>query len=130
MIIRTLKTLGWIVGLALIALGAGRILFPAATIPGGGAMNATLDSETRAAGALLVAFGAAYVWAVRTSPIPSALLKYLALTMGLLATARVVSMVANGIPHNVFVAAAAIEFAAAALTYWYSTMNNEAPLNR
>jgi hypothetical protein len=68
MIIRTLKLLGWFAGIALIALGIGRMLFPMETIPGGGAVNPTVDTETRAGGALLIAF--AYVWAMRRSRRP------------------------------------------------------------
>ena len=122
MTIKILRVLGTIVGLALVALGIGRILFPAETIPGTSPMNVSLDSETRAGGALLIGIGYAYLWAVRQMPIPSALLRGLALTMGLLAASRVLSMIQAGAPHPTFVAAAIIEFLCAALTYWYSTM--------
>lgn len=88
-----LKLLGWVVGIALISLGAGRILFSTATILGGDAVNPAIDTETRAGGALLIALGVAYVWAVRRSPTPSALLRFLAITMALLAVARVISMI-------------------------------------
>ena len=127
MIIRTLKLLGWVAGISLIALGIGRMLFPMETIPGGGAVNPTIDTETRAGGALLIALGFAYVWAVRQSPIPSALLRFLAITMALLAVSRVISIVAAGMPHSIFVAAAVIEFTTAALTFWYSTMGDRQP---
>jgi hypothetical protein len=123
-IVRTLKLLGWIAGITLIALGVGRMLFSMATIPGGGAVNPTVDTETRAGGALLIALGVAYVWAVRQSPIPSALLRFLAVTMALLAVSRVISIVAAGMPHSIFVVST---FAAAALTYWYSTMDVHQP---
>ncbi|MGH3633288.1 DUF4345 family protein [Mycobacterium sp.] len=77
MLIKTLKLLGWIAGIVLIVLGIGRILLPTVTVPGGDAVNPTVDSEIRAAGALLIAFGLAYIWAVHRSPIPSALLRLL-----------------------------------------------------
>jgi len=127
MIIRTLKLLGWFAGIALIALGIGRMLFPMETIPGGGAVSPTIDTETRAGGALLIALGFAYVWAVRQSPIPSALLRFLGITMALLAVSRVISIVAVGMPHSIFVAATVIEFTTAALTLWYSTMGDHQP---
>jgi hypothetical protein len=120
--IRTLKALGWIAGITLIGLGVGRMLSPTATIPGGSVVNSTVDSETRAAGALLICFGFAYIWAVRQSPIPAALLRLLAATMTLIAVARVISMAISGMPHPVFTAFTVVEFVAAALTYWYSTM--------
>jgi hypothetical protein len=126
-IIRTLKVLGWVAGISLIALGIGRMLFSVATIPGGGAVNPTIDTETRAGGALLIALGVAYVWAVRQSPIPSALLRFLAIAMALLAVSRVISIVAAGMPYWIFVVSTVVEFAAAALTYWYSTMDVHQP---
>lgn len=130
MIIKILRTLGAVTGIALIALGAGRILFPIDTIPGGHAVNPSLDTETRAGGALLIAFGCSYVWAVCQWPIPSALLRFLAATMALLAAARVISMVDTGTPHWILVASTAVEFAAAALTYWYSTMRADPARSR
>lgn len=126
-VIKILKLLGWVVGVALIALGVGRLLFSMATIPGGGAVNPTVDTEIRAVGALLIALGFAYVWAVHRSPIPSALLRFLAITMALLAAARLISMIDTGIPHWIFVASTVVEFTAAALTYWYSTMRDDQP---
>ena len=44
MIVRTLKILGWVTGVSLMVLGAGRIFFPLETIPGAGAVTATLVS--------------------------------------------------------------------------------------
>lgn len=126
-IFRILKVLGWVAGITLIALGVGRVLFSMATIPGGGAVNATVDTETRAGGALLIAFGIAYVWAMRRSPIPSTLLRFLALTMALLAVSRLISMVDAGMPHWIFVVSTGIEFTAAALTYWLATMGDHQP---
>ncbi|MCV7191470.1 DUF4345 domain-containing protein [Mycolicibacterium brumae] len=122
MIVKTLKALGWVTGFALIGLGVGRIFFPSETMPGAGEMSATMDSETRAAGALLIAMGAGYLWAVRQTEIPVAAVRFLAASMGLLALTRVVSIVAVGMPDPVFAAAAGVEFAAAALTWWYSCL--------
>jgi hypothetical protein len=120
--VKTLKILGWIAGISLIVLGVGRIVAPVATIPGGGTLNATLDSETRAGGALLIGMGWAYVWAVRQSAVPVTAVRFLAVVMGLLAATRLVSWAATGLPHPIFVVAAGVEFTVSALTYWYSTM--------
>lgn len=124
MTIKILKLLGRVVGVALTALGIGRMLFSVATIPGGGAVNATIDTETRAGGALLIALGIAYLWAMNRTPIPETLLRFLAATMALLAVARVISMSDAGVPHWIFVVSTVIEFSAAGLTYWYSTMSD------
>ena len=125
MVIKSLKLLGWVMGIALIAIGMSRMAFSMAAVPGGGALNPTVDSESRAAGALLIALGVAYIWAVRRSPIPSALLRLLAATMALLAVARVISMADVGMPNVVFTVSAVIEFVVAGLTYWYSTMSDQ-----
>lgn len=123
--IKILRVLGGAVGIALIALGVGRVLFSIATIPGSSAVNASLDTEIRSDGVLLIAFGCAYVWAVHRWPIPTALLRFLAATMALLAVARVISMVDAGVPHWIFATSAAVELMAAVLTYWYSTMRDD-----
>jgi hypothetical protein len=47
--------------------------------------------------------------------------------MALLAVSRVISIIDAGMPHSIFVAAAVVEFTAAALTYWYSTMGDHQP---
>ena len=123
MIVRTLKILGWVTGVSLIALGAGRIFFPLETIPGAGAVTATMDSETRAAGALLIALGDGYLWAIRKAEIPVVAVRFLAASMALLALTRVVSIIAVGLPDPVFVVAGVVEFVAAGLTYWYSCLD-------
>ncbi|MHC9290840.1 DUF4345 domain-containing protein [Mycobacterium sp. LTG2003] len=124
MTIRILKALGWVVGVVLVMIGVGRMVFPIETIPGGGAVNASVDTETRTGGALLVGFGAAYIWAVRQAVIPSGALRFLASIMALLVVARVISMIDAGPPHPVFIAFTIVEFIAASLTYWYSTMRD------
>lgn len=85
-------------------------------------MNATVDSETRAAGALLIGFGVGYLEAFRRNPVPAGAVRLLAATMALLGLSRLMSMADVGMPHPVFTAACAVEFAAAALTYWYASL--------
>ena len=109
MVIKTLKALGWVVGLSLLVLGIARMVWPLDTIPGSGTLNPTLDSETRAGGALLIGIGYAYIWAVRQSQIPVHLLRALALVMGALVLSRVISAVVVGMPHPIFIVAAGVE---------------------
>lgn len=123
MTVKTLKVLGWVVGISLIALGVGRLFLPMTTMPGSGLMNPTVDAETRAAGALLVGFGAAYIWVVRQAVVPVVLLRFLAAVMALLAASRIVSIIAVGMPHPFVIAGFVVEVIAAGLTYWYSTMS-------
>lgn len=122
MVIKALRTFGWLTGLLLIALGISRMAFSLDSIPDGQTVNATVDSETRATGALLIGFGVGYLEAFRRSPIPAGAVRLLAATMALLGVSRLMSMADVGMPHPAFTAACAVEFAAAALTYWYATL--------
>ncbi len=129
---KTLKVLGWMAGIILIFLGVSRVLFSMAAVPGGGPVNPTVDSESRSAGVLLITFGLAYIWAMRRSPIQTALLRLLAMTMALLVVARIISIADTGRPHWVVIGFAALEFLAAIFTYWYSMLddNESAPTPR
>lgn len=120
--IRALRCFGWFSGVLLIALGLSRIAFSLDSIPGGQDVNATVDSETRAAGALLIGFGVGYLEAFRRTPIPTGAVRLLAGTMALLGLSRLISMTNAGMPHPAFIVACVVEFAAAGLTYWYATL--------
>ncbi|ORV49259.1 hypothetical protein AWC02_06515 [Mycolicibacter engbaekii] len=122
MVIRALRIFGWLAGLLLIGIGISRMAFSLDAIPDGQAVNATVDSESRAAGALLIGFGVGYLEAFRRSPIPAGAVRLLAATMALLGVSRLMSMADVGMPHPVFVVSCAVEFAAAGLTYWYATL--------
>jgi len=121
-VIRALRVFGWLTGLLLIGLGISRMAFSLDSIPGAQPGNATVDSETRAGGALLIGFGVGYLEAFRRSPIPVGAVRLLAATMALLGLSRLMSMADVGMPHPAFTAACAVEFAAAGLTYWYATL--------
>lgn len=122
MVIKSLRAFGWLTGLLLIALGISRMAFSLDSIPDGQTVNATVDSESRAAGALLIGFGVGYLEAFRRSAIPAGAVRLLAATMALLGVSRLMSMVDVGMPHPAFTAACAVEFVAAGLTYWYATL--------
>lgn len=122
--IRALRVFGWIAGLLLMAIGISRMAFSLDSIPDGQDVNATVDSESRAAGALLVGFGVGYLEAFRRSPIPAGAVRLLAGTMALLGVARLMSMADVGMPHPSFTAACVVEFVTAGLTYWYATLTD------
>lgn len=124
---RALTMLGWALGLALVLLGAARIALPVETIPDSGHLSASLDTETRAGGVLLIGLGYAYIWAVRQPRPPTALLRALATAMAALALSRVISVGLVGMPHPILVAAAGAEALAAALTLWYSALGQDTP---
>lgn len=123
--VRSLKLLGWVAGVVLIAIGVDRIAFSTASIPGGGPVSPSLDSKTRSAGPLVIGLGIAYIRAVRRSPIPTTAVRLLAAMMLLIGVARLLSMAAAGMPQPVWAIATAVEFTAAGPTYWYSTLNDQ-----
>ncbi len=120
--IRALRLFGWFAGFLLILIGLSRMAFSLDSIPDGQQVNATVDSESRAAGALLIGFGVGYLEAFRRTPIPAGAVRLLAATMALLGVSRLISMADAGMPHPTFTAACVVEFVAAGLTYWYATL--------
>lgn len=120
--IKALRAFGWLTGLLLIGLGISRMAFSLDSIPGAQTGNATVDSETRAGGAMLIGFGIAYLEAFRRTPIPAGAVRLLSATMALIGVSRLMSMADIGMPHPVITAACAAEFAAAALTYGYASL--------
>ncbi|MGV0907576.1 DUF4345 domain-containing protein [Mycobacterium novum] len=120
--VKALRAFGWFSGLLLIAIGLSRMALSLDSIPDGQDVNATVDSESRAAGALLIGFGIGYIEAFRRARIPAGAVRLLALTMALLGMSRLISMADVGMPHPSFTVACVVEFVAAGLTYWYATL--------
>ncbi len=112
--------LGWLFGLPLVVIGTARIISSLSLVPGAQAVDATVDSETRAAGPLLIAYGAAFLWAMRRDPPPVTSIRMLGAVTGLMGLSRVVSMAAAGAPHWLFIYATVIEFVCAGLAFWYA----------
>ncbi|MBS9533892.1 DUF4345 domain-containing protein [Mycobacterium sp. M1] len=122
---KALRVFGWLTGLLLIGLGIARMAFGLDSIPDGQEVNATVDSESRAAGALLIGYGIGYLEAFRRTPIPAGAVRLLAGTMALIGVSRLISMTNTGMPHPAATAACVVEFIAAGLTYWYATMTEQ-----
>lgn len=127
--LKALRVFGRLTGLLLIGIGISRMAFSLDSIPGAQEVNATVDSESRAAGALLIGFGVGYLEAFRRSPIPAGAVLLLAGTMALLGVSRLISMTNAGMPHPAFTTACVVEFVAAGLTYWYATLADQHPMD-
>ena len=113
---RSLRALVAVWGAALVVIGISHLAFGADSVLGRGTFNATLDSEIRFAGALLVGYGLANVWAVRRSPVQRELLLILAALTAVGAAARVLSMVSVGMPNWFYTLGTVIEVVVAILT--------------
>ena len=93
---------------AIFIAGLHWVLGPAA-IPGSVPVNATMDSEDRFYATLFAAYGVALLWCLKDIERKSAVVYFLAITFFVGGLARLVSMVAVGLPSPFFVAMSAIE---------------------
>jgi hypothetical protein len=80
-----------------------------ACIPGSVRVNATMDSEDRFYATLFMAYGAALLWCVRGIERKGVHVRLLALVFFVGGLARVVSIVAVGLPNHFFIAMTAVE---------------------
>jgi len=90
-------------------IGVSHIVLGPQVIPGGVPVNATMDNEDRFYATLFVGFGLAMIWASRDLDARRTL--YLALMAVFFAggVSRVISVLAVGWPHPLFVGLGAIE---------------------
>lgn len=86
-------------GVACAAIGLGHFILGIASVPGETLSGPTVDSRERYYAALFAAYGAAWVWAARTSPPTWRLMRWLALTMLVGGLGRVISLLQHGPPQ-------------------------------
>jgi hypothetical protein len=85
-----------------IALGPG-------AIPGSVPVNATMDSEDRFYATLFLAYGVALLWCAKDVERRGAVVYFLMLTFFAGGVARIVSMIAVGLPNAFFITMTAVE---------------------
>ena len=96
---RELKRLVLITGIVCVLLGLSQFVLGTRLTPGAAAANATTESAERFAGGILIGFGLAWLWAARVSPLPLAVVRFLACVLLLGATGRIISVAGQGWPH-------------------------------
>jgi uncharacterized protein YjeT (DUF2065 family) len=96
---RKLKHLVLVTGMVCVLLGLGQFVLGSQWTPGAAMANATTESAERFAGGILIGFGLAWLWAARISPIPLAVVRFLAGVLLLGATGRIISITAQGWPN-------------------------------
>lgn len=87
-------------------------------IPGSVPVNATMDSEDRFYATLFAAYGAAVLWCVPGIARKHDYIRLLALVFFIGGLARLVSMLAVGLPNNFFVLMTGLELALPLLMVW------------
>ncbi|MFJ9606854.1 DUF4345 domain-containing protein [Kitasatospora sp. NPDC101176] len=97
---RVLRVLGWTMGVACVAIGFYHLLAGNAAIPGEEDAGATVDSFGRFMGAIFAGYGAAWLWAVRQSPVPARAVRWLTAVFLLGGLGRVLSIAVAGWPDG------------------------------
>lgn len=106
---KTLQVLLAIFGVTDICIALLHIALGPAAIPGSVAVNATMDSEDRFYATLFLAFGVILVWCVRDIERKAKPVYVLMLTFFVGGLARLVSMLAVGLPNTFFIAMTVLE---------------------
>ena len=96
-------------GVVAIVIASIHIAFGPAAIPGSVPVNATMDSEDRFYATLFAAYGIALLWCVKDVERKSRFVYFLLGTFFVAGLARVVSIVAVGLPDPFFIAMLALE---------------------
>lgn len=86
-------------GVTCVAIGLLHIALGTASVPGEGGLGATVDSRERFYGAVFAAYGAAWLWVVRSLERPRDGVRALALVLLAGGVARLVSIAVHGEPQ-------------------------------
>lgn len=106
---KTLQILLGLFGAVVIVIALAHVVLGPAAIPGSIPVNATMDSEDRFYATLFLAYGVALLWCVRDVERKAAVVYFLMLTFFAGGVARLISMLAVGLPNGFFIAATVIE---------------------
>lgn len=106
-------------GMVCAAIALVHIAFGPASIPGSVPVNATMDSEDRFYAALFLGFGLAHVWAARDLANRSGLVLAMQATFFVGGVARIVSILAVGMPIPLFVFLGGLELIIPPLVWWW-----------
>ena len=108
---RILQTLLALFGVTAIFISLLHIVLGPAAIPGSVPVNATMDSEDRFYATLFLAFGVVLLWCIKDVEHKARIVYFLMLTFFVGGLARIVSMLAVGLPNNFFIAMTVLELA-------------------
>jgi hypothetical protein len=119
--LRTLRILMLVTGLACVLIGAYHLLLGVASVPGEEAAGATVDSRERFYNAVFLGYGAAWIAAARQAPIRSTHVRWLAGVLFLGGLGRILSILVHGQPHWFQLPLTAIELIGPPVLYWLAS---------
>ncbi|MFI2362915.1 DUF4345 domain-containing protein [Promicromonospora sp. NPDC019610] len=111
-VVAVLGTVPVLSGLLGIVIGPG-------ALPGGGPVNATIDSEYRFTSTFWLAAGLLVWWSLRRPEQRAGVTRVVLAIAALGGVARLVSIAATGRPHPVFVGALVLELVVVPLVIWW-----------
>jgi hypothetical protein len=106
---KSLQVLLAVGGATAIFISILHVIFGPACIPGSIPVNATMDSEDRFYGTLFGAYGAALLWCIKDIEHKGLYVRLLALVFFIGGLARIVSVIAVGLPNTFFITMTIIE---------------------
>jgi hypothetical protein len=106
---KTLQVFLILFGVADILIASLHLVLGPGAIPGSIAVNPTMDSEDRFYATLFAAYGVALLWCTRDIERKSKYVYFLAATFFVGGLARVVSMLAVGLPNTFFITMTVLE---------------------
>jgi len=121
----------FIFGVICCAIATAHMLLGLSWVPDAGNFTATLDSEDRFYAALFFGFGIAMIWSARDLLSRRKILGFLLGLFFLGGLARILSVLAIGWPHPMFIVLGALELILPPiLWYWSGVATRETPINR
>jgi hypothetical protein len=106
---KTLQVLLALFGATAIFISLLHIVLGPASIPGSVPVNATMDSEDRFYATLFLAFGVVLLWCCKDVERKANVVHFLMLTFFVGGLARIVSILAVGLPNDFFIAMTVLE---------------------
>jgi hypothetical protein len=116
--LRTLRILLLVAGVACVAIGAYHFVLGIDSVPGEAGTGATVDSRERFYNAIFLGYGVAWLAAARRTPIRAADVRWLAGIMFLGGLGRILSILVHGQPHWFQLPLAGIELVAPPVLWW------------